>query len=70
MTRRDYELLAAVIAGEVKCWTGAAYSGMRLRAIESLTARLGNALAEDNPRFNITRFMDAAGFPQKETTDA
>ena len=65
MTRKDYERLAGVIQAEVKTWTGAAYGGMRVRAIESLTARLANALNEDNPRFDIGRFMEAAGFPQE-----
>jgi|GEM_PF-4793221 len=64
MTRKDYETLAQTFAKEVAVWTGVPYANMRLRAIESMAARLANALQEDNPRFDVGLFMTNCGFSQ------
>lgn len=66
MTRKDYVLLAEAINAERKTWTGAAYGQLRVRAIESLAARIANAINADNPSFDIYRFMADCGFPQEE----
>lgn len=66
MTRKDYVLLSSCIKGERDAWVNVAYGQTRVRAVESLAARIGNALAADNPAFQIDRFMEACGFPKGE----
>jgi hypothetical protein len=52
MTRKDYKLIAEVIAVS---WFGSA----ELKA--DLVNNLADKLAEDNPRFDATRFLTACG---------
>jgi len=58
MTRRDYEMLAAVIAQERA--NPANDHTLERCAIDSVTAAIARALAADNPRFNTRRFLAAA----------
>ena len=55
MTRRDYELLAAVIASH---WVPAL--GSRRDAVAALANDLAGELAADNPCFDRHRFIAAA----------
>jgi hypothetical protein len=60
MTRKDYELIAAHLnTGQQVALTREERDGYL-----TATLRLCRALAADNPRFNQTTFLDAAGFPQ------
>jgi hypothetical protein len=52
MTRKDYKLIAEVIAVS---WFGSA----ELRA--DLVNNLADKLEQDNPRFNRSRFLTACG---------
>ena len=54
MTRKDYQLIAAVLTN---------YSDDRGVVIErdAIAYRLADALAIDNPRFNRKQFLIAAG---------
>ncbi len=56
MTRKDYELLARVIAN---AW----YSSRDYK--ESIASDLADKLEADNPRFNRERFLIAAGVYEK-----
>jgi len=64
MTRKDYELIAAAIAGqhseipsdEPKVWESAYKCG-----VTDAARALADALAEDNPRFDRARFLAACG---------
>jgi hypothetical protein len=64
MSRKDFELLAAVIALE---WSltadmrlGAREVGVRLRALERLTLAMADSLEASYPRFDRDRFLVAA----------
>lgn len=59
MTKKHYEMLAEAIAS-------AKPQGMRLppgsmRVWERVVRKVSDALAEDNPRFDVQRFRDACG---------
>lgn len=61
MTRKDYVMLARVIASH-----RAAYDEGETQLIgaDSLVERIADALAADNPRFDRARFLKACGVPQ------
>lgn len=55
MTKKDYELIASVIyslyLGHTD-WT---------RSCEQVTSRFADKLAENNPKFNRSKFLQACG---------
>lgn len=53
MTRKDYELIAKVIANS----QGLTRGGI----MDTLATRMAEALQADNPRFNPARFLSACG---------
>lgn len=54
MTRRDYELIAEVFAKSRQ-----SYGGRTDSVLIELAEDMANALAEDNERFDKTRFIEA-----------
>ena len=66
MTRKDYELIAAVLADVKDSFDRFAPSNEeRLgahRALAEVTLKLGEALLEDNSRFDIGRFAGRVGY--------
>lgn len=58
MTKKDYELIARALSaarqdvGRVDCTP--------VQALHLAAARIGRALATDNPRFDMGRFLEAA----------
>ena len=69
MTRKDYVLIADTIAAQVRCIAEdqfharahtdkAILSGERL-GVYNLAQRLADHLWQDNPRFDLKRFIDA-----------
>jgi hypothetical protein len=70
MTRKDYVMIAATISElladidresapmAVCASTRAALAGERL-GVRSVALRLGDQLRQDNPRFDMTRFIEA-----------
>ena len=64
MTKKDYEVLAAVIHGmrptpeQNLTGNAAAYWNM-------VTRRLATALLADNPRFGVAKFYEAVGYPRE-----
>lgn len=54
MTRKDYVLIAAVMATERPDGNAMNYDVWR-----QIVGALGNALQDDNPRFDAQRFIDA-----------
>lgn len=66
MTRKDYQIIAGVFKAEMKEWGdgGGSRDGVAEAALEDTAARLADALAADNPRFNRKTFMAACGFPE------
>ena len=66
MTRKDYELIAAVLADvkdsiERLAPSDAEELGAH-RALAEVTLKLGEALLEDNSRFDIGRFAGRVGY--------
>jgi len=63
MTKKDYELIAAVISSirgsNTECD----------QIADSLTWRFIGALETDNPRFNRNTFKDACGYKEIETME-
>jgi hypothetical protein len=59
MTRKDYKLIAEVIAVS---WFGSAELGAKLKA--DLVSNLADKLQQDNPRFDRERFLTACGLEQ------
>lgn len=62
MTRRDYELIAAVIRGQVQ---DAGHRGDKdaEHVLSDLAWKMGAMLGRDNERFQINRFIEACGLP-------
>jgi hypothetical protein len=65
-TRRTFEKVAAVLAGE-RALMGALAdehaSRTAVQAINNVTLSVADAFAQDNPRFDRARFYAAAGIP-------
>ena len=65
MTRKDFELIAAVFAGTFAhlraAAAGAGVSREADRATVLNAMRMADALATDNPRFDRARFLRACG---------
>lgn len=61
MTRKDYELIAAVFAANVKRLPASpGFDGAR-GATKVLAEDLADSLRGDNPRFDTARFLKACG---------
>lgn len=60
MTRKDYIALAAALC---QARTNLAINGNTYtqRAVRECALKIADALARDNPRFNLSRFLEAAG---------
>ena len=58
MTKKDYELIARTIRGQVTDWIR--NDDARV-ALKIFTDKLSAELERDNPRFNASKFKDAAG---------
>lgn len=56
MTRKDYVILAEVIRKEAITWNP---DGVGASAVSSLAYALADKLAQDNPRFDRERFLEA-----------
>lgn len=56
MTRKDYVLLAQAIRGSF----AAVKNAEQQNGVKTAAERLSDALAADNPRFDRTRFLEAA----------
>jgi hypothetical protein len=64
MTSRDYIAISAAIAAtraDVERNTAPGHRTAANTALDALSYRLGTALARDNQRFDIDRFLTAAG---------
>jgi hypothetical protein len=59
MSRKDYVAIAAAIRTTKE---DSAHILGSHSVLKSVTARIANTLADDNPRFDMDRFMGAAGF--------
>jgi len=66
MTRKDYELIAAAIKGELDNSTADKFGDDVQRAhywaVDAVAKRISNGLATDNPRFDRAIFLRACGF--------
>lgn len=62
MSRKDYQLIAAAIKGQVNFASG---DQLVLQVIKAIAISVAMALATDNPRFDRDRFMQACGFDQQ-----
>lgn len=60
MTRKDYALIASVIATEIAV-CGDGDDGNGARAICSLAQEMADALRATNPQFDRARFLQACG---------
>lgn len=58
MTRKDYVLIAEAFKAEIKYWPRS-HSPEAATALDCIGERLANALAQDNPRFDRQRFIEA-----------
>lgn len=58
MTRKDYKLIADAV-NEARLLSNYV---LPERAIELVAQTLATALAKDNPRFDMERFIEACGF--------
>lgn len=61
MSRKDYEAIAKILAEEAEANRN---SDEGWRAVSAITWSLAEYFAEDNPEFNRSRFMAAAGINQ------
>lgn len=59
MSRKDYEAIAAAIRAQADLYD-AETEPLELFAVEATACRIADTLAEDNPRFDRDRFLDAA----------
>ena len=59
MTRRDFELIAEVLANEV---AASGYSDTSKGALRRVATGFADRLRAVNPRFDRARFMAACGF--------
>jgi len=76
MTRKDFQLIAAVLSKHINHWESAsktlveegpkvqAYGGAN--AVKDLAASFASELADVNPRFNKELFLDACGVNAKD----
>ncbi len=70
MTRKDYVLIASAIRAQVEFQNEAhakvapardVRAEVSLNQLDALARSLANRLRDDNPRFDINRFLDACG---------
>ena len=59
MTRKDYQLIAEVIAGAINYEAEFNNNEIGADALKKLSVSLAMALRADNPRFDTNRFFDA-----------
>ena len=60
MSRKDYIRLAAALRTSLHVPTVDDYS-IQFRVVREVARALADTLAQDNPRFNRSRFLEAAG---------
>ena len=63
MTRKDYVLIAKAI----RVTRGVFHDEIALLAIDSVTDTLANRLAEENPRFDRAKFLQASKLESRGT---
>lgn len=61
MTRKDYLLIAQAIKGQVDFEAG---DQLAIYITKCIAISIAAALATDNPRFDLGRFMQACGFTE------
>ena len=63
MTHKDYELIAKVIGDSYEHQNGntTKIANARRMELRELGYRMARTLANENPRFDFDRFMDATG---------
>lgn len=61
MTKKDYVKIANVLATFKTYSESMPASPWRQTALEEITGRMADMLAQDNPRFDRTRFLKACG---------
>lgn len=67
MTRKDFNMLASLIAASMEAQK--AYPQAR-EAIAGFASNLASMLKISNPRFNRERFLKACNVPEEENPDA
>jgi len=60
MTRKDYKLIAEVLASVRRVTWSAQGSSVAISAIDDVAERLAVKLVKDNPRFDRKKFLEAA----------
>ena len=60
MTRKDYELIAKALKRANENWEGFNEENPQV-VITAISAYLAKELAQDNPRFDRSRFLTACG---------
>lgn len=60
MTRKDYQLIARALKQASENWEGFDEENPQV-VITAISAYLARELAQDNPRFDRTRFLEACG---------
>lgn len=64
MTKKDYILIASILKAERE---HPASGGQAVQnTVKRLAGAFARALRQDNPRFDVDRFLDACGVPEEE----
>lgn len=70
MTKKDYEKFATALRdarqGYADINTGVVKPSPEVDAVTVCAHRIARVLAEDNPRFDVERFLEACGVPCEE----
>lgn len=63
MTRKDYEMLAAVLKGEFTAAKASLYTvrAYRMSTVSQVARKIAEAIHAENPRFEVDRFLTDCG---------
>lgn len=67
MTKRDYDLIAAVFKAQIELERNGHESSLGVEVLEEFARRMAYELLNTNQRFNCNRFLIACGVYERTT---